>query len=591
MWSRKKLKESARISFRHNYWRCIIMCVILSFTTGIFTSPVTVLQEAERRITDILWADENNVMPDARPVPEVTGEDMAQNAREGEKSNTDILREMLDGIEKRYVKNEDEVVKKYEGAIGFFANHIDSSDSFVYGVINALNQLFFRGSVGASVIILTGVLISILVWIFLKNILRLGGQRFFLENHRYYSTDLKRIFLPFRVRNILNQAKIMLLKSVYQILWCFTIAGAFIKPYSYLMVPYITAENPSVDSKTVFRLSRQMMNGNKWRAFVMRLSFLPWEIANLVTLGLVDFFYLNAYRTSAFTELYFELRREAINVQIPGYEVFIDRYLDPQEDDERIVVSGYIVNPYQTKPTKRVYYKLHTEDDGTRKTYDTLSPDMVAVGMGADYRDDLFPLPLRGNALIQVEAVRDYSVLSYLQLFFTFSIIGWVWEVTLHLFTEGEFVNRGTMFGPWLPIYGVGGTMALILLHRHVKKPMSVFLASFVMSGVIEYFTATYLWYTRHMKWWDYTGNFMNVQGRICLEGLLLFAAGCMVILYFVGPNLDELYMKIDVRIRMAVIAVLIVLFLCDFIYSHSHPNIGEGITSAFLRNALSAMS
>ena len=82
------------------------------------------------------------------------------------------------------------------------------------------------------------------------------------------------------------------------------------------------------------------------------------------------------------------------------------------------------------------------------------------------------------------------------------------------------------------------------------------------------------------MKWWDYTGNFMNLQGRICLEGLLVFAIGCMVVLYFAGPYLDELFLKIPRKIKLAVIAVLLVLFVLDLVYSQAHPNTGEGITS-----------
>lgn len=116
-----------------------------------------------------------------------------------------------------------------------------------------------------------------------------------------------------------------------------------------------------------------------------------------------------------------------------------------------------------------------------------------------------------------------------------------------------------------------------------MKKPMPVFLSSFVMSGVIEYVTATLLWHSVHMKWWDYTGNFMNLKGRICLEGLLLFAVGCMVVLYIVGPYLDDLYKRMDLRIRIAVVSVLLVLFICDLIYSYMNPNTGKGITSTFL--------
>ena len=49
-------------------------------------------------------------------------------------------------------------------------------------------------------------------------------------------------------------------------------------------------------------------------------------------------------------------------------------------------------------------------------------------------------------------------------MFFGFCLVGWLWEVTLHLITHGEFVNRGMLHGPWLPIYGGGVVMIAVLL-------------------------------------------------------------------------------------------------------------------------------
>lgn len=575
------------------------MCLILTFVTGLFPSPFSVINGIDRQIAITAEPDRSQ---DRQP-EEFTGDLQIQESGEAKtgqedeavlvpedmpetvapqqtKSNIQIIGELFRGLESQYVKKSDQVEHQYNGVIGFFVNNINSSDSIVYGIINGINQIVFRDAIGSGIVIFLGVVLTVLIWIFFQNLVLLGGYRFFLENHRYYSTDLKRVLFPWRVKHIGNQALVMLLKTVYQVLWSLTIVGAFVKPYSYLMVPYIMAENPAADRKKVFLLSRKMMKGNKWRAFVTELSFLPLMIANLFTLGLVNIFYLNPYYTATFAELYFVLRKKALEEKPEGYELLCDYYLDPAEDDRTLVAQSYVVNPFENEATERVYYRLYTEEDGSRKLYDHLPHGMVAVGVGADYRDDRFPMPVHYSGFLQVDVVRKYSLTSYILFFFTFAMIGWIWEVSLHLFSDGEFVNRGVLFGPWLPIYGTGGTLALLLFHRLVKRPTTVFFASFVMSGVIEYATATFLWETRKMKWWDYTGNFMNLQGRICLEGLLVFAIGCMVVLYFVGPYLDELFLKIPRKIKLAVIAVLLVLFVLDLVYSQAHPNTGEGITS-----------
>lgn len=577
MWKRKQLKTNAKKCLRHNYWRCVIICLILTFTTGLFGNPFSVIEGIDQRIAYTLEqnpgesSEEDVILPEDVPV---------EIRLESGKSNIQIIRELFRGMEDQYVRKSDQVDKEYNGVIGFFVNNINSSDSIVYGIINGINQLVFKDAIGSALIIFLGVILTVLIWVFLKNLLVLGGCRFFLENHRYYSTDLRRIFFPFRVKHVGNQALVMLLKTVYTVLWSLTIVGGVIKSYSYRMVPYILAENPAADRKQVFLLSRKMMNGSKWRAFVMELSFLPYMIANAVTLGLVDIFWLNPYSTAVFTELYFALRKKAIEEKMDGWELLHDYYLDPSPEDQNLVAQSYVVNPFENAASERIYYRLNAEADGSRMLFEKLPEGMVAVGVGADYQDHLYPLPVHYSGFLQVDVVRKYSFLSYILFFFAFSMIGWIWEVSLHLFSDGRFVNRGMLFGPWLPIYGTGGVLALLLLHRWVKRPLTVFVASFVMSGILEYATAAVLWETKKLKWWDYTGNFMNLQGRICLEGLLIFAIGCMAILYFIGPYLDELFLRIPKKVRIAVAAVLLCLFLADVIYSVQHPNTGEGVTS-----------
>ena len=68
----------------------------------------------------------------------------------------------------------------------------------------------------------------------------------------------------------------MLLLSIYQTLWDITIIGGMIKHYSYLMVPFIVAENPDISPNTAIKLSRQMMKGHKWEYFLNDLTFLGW---------------------------------------------------------------------------------------------------------------------------------------------------------------------------------------------------------------------------------------------------------------------------------------------------------------------------
>ena len=138
-----------------------------------------------------------------------------------------------------------------------------------------------------------------------------------------------------------------------------------------------------------------------------------------------------------------------------------------------------------------------------------------------------------------------YTILSYVFLFFAFSIVGYIWETCLKLVQTGQLVNSGTLFGPWLPIYGWGGIAVLILLERFKKKPVAVFVLSLIVCTLLEYFTSVYLEAVNGVRYWDYSNYFINFQGRICLEGSIIFGlAGC-VVMYIGAPLFLKLYYKI----------------------------------------------
>ena len=87
------------------------------------------------------------------------------------------------------------------------------------------------------------------------------------------------------------------------------------------------------------------------------------------------------------------------------------------------------------------------------------------------------------------------------------------------------------------------------------------------------------------MKWWDYSGYFLNFQGRICLEGLIVFGlAGCSCT-YFIAPLLDNLYKKIKPKLKKIIAIFLVLLYICDLVISTISPNTGRGITENLKEN------
>ena len=173
-----------------------------------------------------------------------------------------------------------------------------------------------------------------------------------------------------------------------------------------------------------------------------------------------------------------------------------------------------------------------------------------------------------------------YGFTTYVLFFFTFSVMGWLWEVGLHIVQTGDFVKRGVLYGPWLPIYGSGGVLVLLLLRKIFKNPIFTFFLTMVISSIMEYATSWFLEMRNGARWWDYSGYFMNVNGRICLQGAVVFGIGGCLVVYVIAPGLELLYKKINTNIKIAICVVLVSLILTDQIYSLKYPNMGKGVTA-----------
>lgn len=175
---------------------------------------------------------------------------------------------------------------------------------------------------------------------------------------------------------------------------------------------------------------------------------------------------------------------------------------------------------------------------------------------------------------------RRYTAVELAGLFFAFSAIGWLWEVGLHLLLEGELVNRGTMLGPWLPIYGAGGVLAVLLLRPVADRPLLAFALGTALCTAIEYATGKYLLTAYGLRWWDYSMYPLNIDGLVSPLTSLLFGLGCCAAVYWAGPALAGLLGRLTRRQARVLCAALAVLFVMDFGWSTVHPNMGAGVTT-----------
>lgn len=164
----------------------------------------------------------------------------------------------------------------------------------------------------------------------------------------------------------------------------------------------------------------------------------------------------------------------------------------------------------------------------------------------------------------------------YVCCFLVYCIIGWIYEVIWEFAVGNGFVNRGFLHGPYLPIYGFGVLILLLVLHKLIAKkikigkinitPILVFLSILFIVSFIEYFASVLMELLFHKRWWDYSYDKLNLNGRISLRNSSLLAIGGFVLVYCIQPILNKVFEKLSVKtIKISSIIILSIVGL-DFI-------------------------
>lgn len=158
--------------------------------------------------------------------------------------------------------------------------------------------------------------------------------------------------------------------------------------------------------------------------------------------------------------------------------------------------------------------------------------------------------------------------MKYFLYFIIYSFIGWLMEVVLKSKDEHKFVNRGFLIGPICPIYGFGVLLIILLVGNSKSDLLAVFLKSILVCSVLEYFTSYFMEKLFHARWWDYSKNKYNINGRICLETMLPFGILSTLVIYVVHP-LVITFVALFSNTLLIILTILFgILFIVDNIVS-----------------------
>lgn len=160
------------------------------------------------------------------------------------------------------------------------------------------------------------------------------------------------------------------------------------------------------------------------------------------------------------------------------------------------------------------------------------------------------------------------TIMHYVILFFMYSVCGWIVEVIDILIKQHKLSNRGFLIGPYLPIYGSGCLLIILLLNNSSKDLVGLFLKSIIICSILEYFTSYIMEKIFKTRWWDYSDRKYNINGRICLENMFLFGIlGCLLV-YFINPVFSKFILNINNDLINIICIICIVILWLDFIVS-----------------------
>ena len=158
------------------------------------------------------------------------------------------------------------------------------------------------------------------------------------------------------------------------------------------------------------------------------------------------------------------------------------------------------------------------------------------------------------------------NIFNIIEIFFVASIIGWIYEMIFYKVTENILENRGFLYGPYVPVYGFGAILIVLLLKRFKKNPLILFVGMALVTGILELIVGEFMVAVWHKRWWDYTGLFLNIDGQVCLRSVLSFAVGGLGLIYLIEPYINKINERASIKSKKVLCIAIIITMAIDLI-------------------------
>ena len=161
-----------------------------------------------------------------------------------------------------------------------------------------------------------------------------------------------------------------------------------------------------------------------------------------------------------------------------------------------------------------------------------------------------------------------YSLLQWMLFFYIYCFFGWIIESTYVSVCTGNWVNRGFMRGPVIPIYGTGAVIVLFAVIPFRTSPILVFIVGTVAASILEFVTGFVMERIYKVRYWDYSDKPFNLCGYICLFNSLCWGVLSILLIYLLHSWVEKGVLFLNDMVLLSIDSGISSLFIVDLFNS-----------------------
>ena len=162
----------------------------------------------------------------------------------------------------------------------------------------------------------------------------------------------------------------------------------------------------------------------------------------------------------------------------------------------------------------------------------------------------------------------SYAVEDWLLLFYIYCVFGWCFESTYVSLRTRHPVNRGFMQAPFLPLYGSGAVLLLIIGRIFADNLLLTYIFSCIGATLLEFYTGMAMERIFKIKYWDYSRQPFNIQGHVCLMSSLFWGVLGIFLTRVLHAPVETLVLGIPGQVKVILVIVITAVLSWDFALS-----------------------